>query len=199
MSTGFLSAITFWKFQQKLYWIFNCDFWSWPLCTFTDRISQTHKDETVWCIQWNQEVITELIAFYFIHFHWVERKLSEYELNEYFLFLLCIQLPKLLTQHLIGSLIFEQDKSSDIEHQPPFVNCIKSNTLPQMRKGATKPTGTSYLRSLILFHNYCGSGADPGIFVRGGGPTIWNFLKSKKKKKQDKKGRGRAASVSILL
>ena len=37
-------------------------------------------------------------------------------------------------------LLNEQDKSSDIEQQPPFDDRIYSNTLPQMRKGATKPT-----------------------------------------------------------
>ena len=45
LSTGFLSLFSFWKFQPKLYWIFNCDFWIWPLCTFTDRISKTHEDD----------------------------------------------------------------------------------------------------------------------------------------------------------
>ena len=68
-STGFLSTFSFWKFRQKLYWIFNCDFLIWPLCTFTDRISQTCKDDTFWCMQWHQEVIAELIALYFINFH----------------------------------------------------------------------------------------------------------------------------------
>ena len=47
------------------------------------------------------------------------------------------------------------------------------------------------------------AGADPGIFVRGGGGSnhLKNFEKQKKKKKKktDKKGRGRAAPVSILL
>ena len=37
--TRFFSAFSFWKFQLKLYWVFHCDFWIWPLCTFTDRIS----------------------------------------------------------------------------------------------------------------------------------------------------------------
>ena len=69
ISTGFLSTFSFWKIQQKLYWIFNCDFWIWPLCTLTDRISQTHEDDTFWCMQWHQEVIAELIALYFINFH----------------------------------------------------------------------------------------------------------------------------------
>ena len=45
ISIGFLSAFRFWKFQLQLHWIFNCDFWIWPLCTFTDRISQTHEDD----------------------------------------------------------------------------------------------------------------------------------------------------------
>ena len=45
-STDFLSAFNVWKFQLKLHWIFNCDFWIWTLCTFTDRISQTHEDDT---------------------------------------------------------------------------------------------------------------------------------------------------------
>ena len=67
--TGFLSAFSFWKIQPKLYWIFSCDFWIWPLCTLTDRISQTHEDDTFLCMQWHQEVIAELIALYFINFH----------------------------------------------------------------------------------------------------------------------------------
>ena len=41
ISTGFLSALSFWKLQPKVYWIFNCDSCIWPLCNFTDRISQT--------------------------------------------------------------------------------------------------------------------------------------------------------------
>ena len=69
ITTSFLSAYRFWKFQPKLYWIFNCDFWIWPLCTFTDRISQTRGVDTFLCMQWYQEVITELIALYFINFH----------------------------------------------------------------------------------------------------------------------------------
>ena len=64
ISTGFLSAFNFWKYQPKLYWIFNCDFWVWPLCTFTDRISQTREENTFWCMQWHHEVIAELIALY---------------------------------------------------------------------------------------------------------------------------------------
>ena len=86
ISTGFLSAFSFWKFQSKLYWIFNCDFWIWPLCTFTDRISQMREDDTFWCMQWHQEMIAELIELYFINFHWVKRKLWEYKLSGYFLF-----------------------------------------------------------------------------------------------------------------
>ena len=81
-------CLYFWKFQPKLYWIFNCDFWIWPLCTFTDLISQTREDDTFWCMQWHQEVIAELIALYFISFHQYERKLLEYELSGYFRFLL---------------------------------------------------------------------------------------------------------------
>ena len=92
ISTGFLSAVSFWKFQSKLYWIFNCDFWIWPLCTFTDRISQTREDDTFLCMQWHQEMIAELIALYFIYFHWVERKLWEYKLSGYFLFWFSIYL-----------------------------------------------------------------------------------------------------------
>ena len=38
----------------------------------------------------------------------------------------------------------EQDKSSDMEQQPPFGNRKYSNTLPQKRGGDTKSTGTSY-------------------------------------------------------
>ena len=86
ISTGFLSVFSFWKFQSKLYWIFNCDFWIWPLCTFTDRISQTREDDTFWWMQWHQEMIAELIALYFINFHWVERKLWEYNMSGYFFF-----------------------------------------------------------------------------------------------------------------
>ena len=43
ISTSFLSAFCFWKFQPQLYWIFNCDFWIWPLCTFIDRISKNAR------------------------------------------------------------------------------------------------------------------------------------------------------------
>ena len=88
--TGFLSAFSFWKFQPKLYWIFNCDFWIWPLCTFTDRISRTRGVDTFWFMQWYQEVIAELKALNCINFHEVKRKLWEYELSRYFLFLLSI-------------------------------------------------------------------------------------------------------------
>ena len=90
ISTGFLSGFSFLKFQPQLYWIFNCDFWIWPLCTFTNRISQTHGVDTFWCMQWHQEVIAELETLYFINFDSVERKLWEYELSGYFLFLLSI-------------------------------------------------------------------------------------------------------------
>ena len=69
ITTGFLSAFSFWKFQPKLYWIFNCDFWIWPPCTCVDRISQTREDDTFWCMQLPQEMIAELIALYFINFH----------------------------------------------------------------------------------------------------------------------------------
>ena len=41
-------------------------------------------------MQWHQEVIAEFIELYFINFHKVERKLWEYELSGYFLFLLNI-------------------------------------------------------------------------------------------------------------
>ena len=37
-----------------------------------------------------------------------------------------------------------QDKSSDIEQQPPFGDCTMSNIQPQNRGGGSKPTGTSY-------------------------------------------------------
>ena len=41
--------------------------------------------------------------------------------------------------------IEEQDKSSDIEQQPPFGGRKYSNTLPHKEGlGDTKPTGTSY-------------------------------------------------------
>ena len=53
ISTGFLSAFSFWKFQPQLYWIFNCDYWIRPLYTFTDRLSQTHEDITFWFMQWH--------------------------------------------------------------------------------------------------------------------------------------------------
>ena len=43
---------------------------------------------TLWCMQWHQEVIAELIALYFIAFHEVEP--WEYELSGYFLFWLSI-------------------------------------------------------------------------------------------------------------
>ena len=72
ISTGFLSPFSFWKFQPKLYWIFNCDFFIWPLYTCIDRISQTREDDTFWYMQLHvhQEVIAELIALYFINnFH----------------------------------------------------------------------------------------------------------------------------------
>ena len=35
----FFLPFSFWKFQSKLYWLFHCDFWIWPLGTLTDRIS----------------------------------------------------------------------------------------------------------------------------------------------------------------
>ena len=38
----------------------------------------------------------------------------------------------------------EQDKSSDIEQQPPFGDRKISNIQPQNRGGGSKPTGTSY-------------------------------------------------------
>ena len=38
----------------------------------------------------------------------------------------------------------EQDKSSDIEQQPPFGDRKISSIQPQNRGGVTKPTGTSY-------------------------------------------------------
>ena len=37
----------------------------------------------------------------------------------------------------------EQDKSSDIEQQPPFGDRKISNIQPQNRGGGSKPTGTS--------------------------------------------------------
>ena len=40
--------------------------------------------------------------------------------------------------------LHEQDKSSDIEQQPPFGDRKISNIQPQNRGGVTKPTGTSY-------------------------------------------------------
>ena len=61
--------LVFWKkVQQKLYWIFNCDFCNWPLCTFTNWISKTRGVDTFWCMQWHQKVISELIALYFYQF-----------------------------------------------------------------------------------------------------------------------------------
>ena len=60
ISTGFLSAFSF-----ENYWICNCDFWIWLLCTFTDRISQTRENDPYCCMQWHQEVIAELITLYF--------------------------------------------------------------------------------------------------------------------------------------
>ena len=41
------------------------------------------------------------------------------------------------------NLIQEQDKSSDIEQQPPFSDRKYRNTLPQKRGGGTKPMETS--------------------------------------------------------
>ena len=41
-------------------------------------------------------------------------------------------------------IVEEQDKSSDIEQQPPFGDRKISNIQPQNRGGSTKPTGTSY-------------------------------------------------------
>ena len=38
----------------------------------------------------------------------------------------------------------EQDKSSDIEQQPPFGDRKISNIQPKIGGGGTKPTGTSY-------------------------------------------------------
>ena len=38
----------------------------------------------------------------------------------------------------------EQDKSSDIEQQPPFGDRKISNIQPQNMGGGSKPTGTSY-------------------------------------------------------
>ena len=46
---------------------------------------------------------------------------------------------------LLVDYIEEQDKSSDIEQQPPFGDRKISNIQPQKRGGGvTKPTGTSY-------------------------------------------------------
>ena len=47
---AFFLPLIFEKIQPKLYRIFNCDFWIWPLCTFTDRISQTHEEDPFWCM-----------------------------------------------------------------------------------------------------------------------------------------------------
>ena len=38
----------------------------------------------------------------------------------------------------------KQDKSSDIQRQPPYGDQQQSNTLPQMKELATRPMGTSY-------------------------------------------------------
>ena len=40
--------------------------------------------------------------------------------------------------------VLEQDKSSDIEQQPPFGDRKISNIQPQNRWGGSKPIGTSY-------------------------------------------------------
>ena len=44
----------------------------------------------------------------------------------------------------------EQDKSSDIEQQPPFGDRKISNIQPENRGGVTKPTGTSYNFDKVL-------------------------------------------------
>ena len=66
---AFFLPVVFLTFQPKLYCIFNCDFWIWPLCTFTYWISQTPENGTFWCMQWHQQVIAELRALFFINFH----------------------------------------------------------------------------------------------------------------------------------
>ena len=53
----------------------------------------------------------------------------------------------------------EQDKSSDIEQQPPFGNCKYSNTLPQMRGGGAQNQRETYAceiwkAHLVLFISY---------------------------------------------
>ena len=42
--------------------------WIWPLCTFTDRISQTREDDTFWCMQWYQEYKNRLLLRCIHHF-----------------------------------------------------------------------------------------------------------------------------------
>ena len=52
------------------------------------------------------------------------------------------ELYEIRKQNMKG-VIIEQDKSSDIEQQPPFGDHKISNIQPQNR-GGSKPTGTSY-------------------------------------------------------
>ena len=49
-----------------------------------------------------------------------------------------------MTEILLILTLKEQDKSSDIEQQPPFGDRKYSNTQPQNKGGVAKPTGTSY-------------------------------------------------------
>ena len=48
------------------------------------------------------------------------------------------------TSYWMCETLKEQDKSSDIEQQPPFGDRKISNIQPQNTGGAAKPTGTSY-------------------------------------------------------
>ena len=40
-----------------------------PVLFLLTGYHKTHKDDTVWCMQWHQEVIAKLIALYCINFH----------------------------------------------------------------------------------------------------------------------------------
>ena len=46
----------------------------------------------------------------------------------------------------------DQDKSSDIEQQPPFVDCKQRKTLSEIRGRDTKPTGAKKLINYVAVH-----------------------------------------------
>ena len=51
-----------------------------------------------------------------------------------------------------SNLTQKQDKSSDIEQQPPFGDRKISNIQSQNRRGVTKPTGTSFILTKYEVH-----------------------------------------------